>query len=84
MTTIAELVEAAYLAGYRHGVTSFAFWKGGQQFCGNSSHIRLADVLREAPTDCREGYESFLRGQQVRHDGDERPIRALGDDDGLI
>lgn len=81
MTTIAQLVENAYLAGYRYGLTAFAFWKDGQQFVGNSSCVRLSEALKHAPEDCKEEYGMFLRAQQVRHDGDERPI-VLEESDG--
>ena len=70
---IAELVEQAFLAGYRHGVESLAVWKSGAQLVGTMG-LPLSDVLKAAPEDCRDAYRIFLERQQVRHDGVEKPI----------
>lgn len=81
MTTIANLVEAAFLAGYRHGVESFAVWRQGAQLVG-ALERPISEVYKRAPDDCKDAYRMFLQRQQVRHDGEEKPIDALGENDG--
>ncbi len=62
---IAELVEAAYLEGYRKGMEAYAWWKDGEQLLGNG-RVRLADAMKSAPDDARELYKRFLDGQRER------------------
>jgi hypothetical protein len=62
---IAELVEAAYLEGYRVGMEAYAWWKDGEQLLGNG-RIRLADAMKNAPDDAREHYKRFLEKQRER------------------
>jgi hypothetical protein len=61
-------VEAAFLAGYRHALEQYAWWKDGEQLVG-VGRFRLSDVMKAAPEECREAYKSFLDKQKVRHDG---------------
>ena len=75
---IAELVEAAYLEGYRKGMEAYAWWKDGEQLLGNG-RVRLSDALKRAPDDARELYRSFLDGQRVRFN--ERRADSKGADD---
>jgi hypothetical protein len=65
--TIAELVEQAFLAGYRHGVSSFAVWKHGAQLVGTMERP-LGEVLKRAPEDCKLEYGIFLEQQKVRNE----------------
>lgn len=74
-----ELVEQAFLAGYRHGVENFAIWRSGERLVG-ALQRPIGEVLKKAPDDCRDAYRMFLESHQKRHDGDERPIRLEHDD----
>lgn len=64
---IAELVEAAYLEGYRRGMEDYAWWKDGEQLLGNG-RVRLSDAMKNAPDDAREHYRRFLEKQRARFD----------------
>ena len=64
---IAELVEAAYLEGFRKGMEAYAWWKDGEQLLGNG-RVRLADAQKSAADDAREHYRRFLDGQRERFD----------------
>ena len=78
---IAELVEEAFLAGYRHGVESYAVWRNGAQLVG-ALERPISEVMKRAPEDCRDVYRMFLEKAQHRHDGIEKPIIIEDDDDG--
>lgn len=77
---IHQLVEQAFLAGYRHGVESFAIWRGGMQLVGCLERP-LSEVFKHAPEDCKDAYRLYLEKQQEKHDGVERPIILQGDED---
>ena len=64
---IAELVEAAYLEGYRKGMEAYAWWKDGEQLLGNG-RVRWSDAVKNAPDEAREHYKRFLDGQRARFD----------------
>ncbi len=68
MATVGEIVEAAFLAGYRHGLEQYAWWKDGEQLVG-TGRVRLSDAMKAAPDDCLVAYKYFLSQQKVRHDG---------------
>lgn len=67
MSTIAELVEEAFLAGYRHGVEQFATWRSGEQLVG-ARLLPMRDVMRTAKEDCTDAYRSFLERRKRLHD----------------
>lgn len=66
---IRELLEKAWLDGYRMGVTAFAHWKDGQQIVGNCS-MRLGDALRNIEDDeyAKAMFNSFLEKQRAKHE----------------
>lgn len=67
--TIGQLLEQAYLEGWRKGVESYAWWKDGQQLVG-SGIVRLSDALKAAPQEAQDYYRSFLERQREKHDDD--------------
>lgn len=64
---IGELVEQAFLAGYRHGVESYAVWRDGQQLVGCLERP-MGEVFRRAPEDCKDAYRMFLNQHRRRDD----------------
>lgn len=62
---VAELIEQAFLAGYRAGQASYAWWKNGEQFVGSCGKL-LRDAQREAPQDAKPHFEIFMRDSEAR------------------
>lgn len=62
---VRELIEAAFLAGYREGVTAYAWWKNGEQMVGTCGH-RLAPALRAAEENAKPAFDLFLEKQRGR------------------
>ncbi len=61
---VVELVNAAYVAGYREALQTWAFWKDGGQYVGNSTQTPLSEVMRSAPSDVAVPFTRWLGTQE--------------------
>lgn len=68
--TVAEVLEAAYVDGWRKGVEAYAVWKDGRQLVG-MGRISLGDAQKAAPEDAKPFFEMFMQRQRRTFDGDE-------------
>lgn len=73
MTLVAEVVEAAYLAGYRDGLTSQAYWEDGQRWVGRYVPSRLETAIAGQKEACREPYRMFLESMRKYKGSDPEP-----------
>lgn len=68
--TVAEIIEDAFVMGWRKGVEAYAVWKDGQQLVG-IGRFTLSDAQKSAAEDAKPFFEQFMSHQRAVFDGDE-------------
>lgn len=71
--TLLELLEQAYVEGWRRGVEAYAVWKDGQQLVGMGRYC-LSDAQKAAPEDAKPLFELWLEKQRAAFGRDEEPV----------
>lgn len=61
--TMKDLLQQAYVEGWRKGVEAYAVWKDGRQLVG-MGRFSLGDAQKSAPEDAQPLFEIWLRKQR--------------------
>lgn len=63
---VRDVIEQAYIAGYRHALHTWAFWKDGRQYVGNSTHMPLDEAEQHAAEILEYPIERFIEKMTER------------------
>jgi hypothetical protein len=66
--TLADVLESAYIEGFRKGVEAYAWWKDGEQFVG-SGRYSLSDARKSSAEDAKPMFDTWLERQREAFKG---------------
>ncbi len=67
-TTVLDVLEKAYVEGWRKACEMYAVWNSGEQIVGMNR--RLAEVQRDAAEVAKPYFENWLERQKQTFDGE--------------
>lgn len=62
--TLKELLEQAYIDGWRQGVEMYAVWQNGRQLVG-MGRLMLSEAQKAAPEEAKPYFDSWLERQRA-------------------
>lgn len=83
---VRELVEQAYLEGYRLGVEQYSWWHAGVKYVGHNRPVSLTKAAETAAEIVQPHFERFLDGVQGAWQprADPLPAAVGGASDGSL
>lgn len=65
--TMRQLVEAAYVEGWRRSLEAYSIWKNGEQLTAMGRNMRAEQA--RAPETCKDEFERWLARQRETFSG---------------